>query len=150
MQSSYFKNTLVYIFENRSWGAGGFVINKTIPKLYPQDLLLMDNDSKLLLGGPLAKDKTFLIYAKNNHWYHESSNMAIQSFMEEPNAPYCFVKGLCFWSKNQIDDQILDNQWVCVDNHSDILRVPANNRYQYALAMLGIHSYNFAYEAGTA
>nr|WP_163932770.1 YqgE/AlgH family protein [Paraferrimonas sp. SM1919] len=173
LDESYFKRSVVYIFEHDDQGAMGLVVNHPIG-LKSDSLLrqmkLKDESFKLkynpevMAGGPVSQERGFVLHdnSKENNWDSTiklsdelsitTSKDILQSLGEE-HSPEKFIIALGYsgWSEGQLEQELLDNTWLTVKADADIIfNQDINKSWQAATRSLGIDPATLSNETGRA
>ncbi|MER1968730.1 YqgE/AlgH family protein [Castellaniella sp. GW247-6E4] len=165
-------NTVIYVCEHTEHGALGLVINR------PTDLTVGDllqridlnlsleigpvSHAPVFFGGPVQTDRGFVLHVPQGAY---SSSIALGEDVAlttsrdvlQDVAAGCgparilVTLGYAGWGSGQLEDELARNAWLNVLANNDILfDTPAEERYDAALAQLGIRSSMLASEAGHA
>lgn len=172
MEDKTFNRSVVYLCEHSERGALGLVINK------PSDINLKVLFEKIELhlarpelgeapvfqGGPVQTERGFVLHAPEEGTNYTSS-MSVPGGLEmttskdvleavaNGNGPERFLLtlGHAGWGAGQLEDEISKNGWLTVEADPKIVfDVPAEERFEAALALLGISSSMLSGEAGHA
>lgn len=174
-----FAKTVVYLCEHGERGALGLVINKAgdislktllekldLP-LYRVDLL----DAPVLQGGPMQTERGFVLHealfaddAKPEEAVY-AATMSIPGGLEMTTSKDVLealstgagprkalvALGYAAWGDGQLEHEIVDNFWLTVEADMSILfDVPLAQRYDKALALLGLQAWMLFPHAGQA
>lgn len=164
-------DTVIYICEHNDQGALGVVINR------PTDLTVGDllqridlelsleigvrQDAAVFFGGPVQVDRGFVLHTPVGDY---SSSIALgevalttsRDVLQEVAAgsgpdQLLVTLGYAGWGAGQLEDEMSQGAWLHVDSNLDILfGIPAEQRYQAALAQLGIDPIMLTGTAGHA
>lgn len=164
-------DTVIYICEHNDQGALGVVINR------PTDLTVGDllqrldlelsleigvrQEAAVYFGGPVQTDRGFVLHTPVGDY---SSSIALgevalttsRDVLEEVavgSGPdqMLITLGYAGWGAGQLEDEMASGAWLHVEANSDILfSTPAAQRYQAALAQLGIDPIMLTGAAGNA
>lgn len=164
-------DTVIYICEHNDQGALGVVINRptdlTVGDLLQRiDLELsleigMTQDNAVYFGGPVQTDRGFVLHTPVGAY---SSSIALgdvalttsRDVLQEVAAgsgpdQILVTLGYAGWGAGQLEDEMSQGAWLHVDANLDILfSTPASERYQAALAQLGIDPIMLTGTAGHA
>jgi putative transcriptional regulator len=164
-------NTVIYVCEHTGDGALGLVINRptdiTVADLLKRiDLDLSTDadgvqDAHVFFGGPVQTDRGFVLHAPAGGYSSSiklgdlaltTSRDVLQDVANGKGpARLLITLGYAGWGAGQLESEMSQNAWINVDASSDILfDTPAENRYQMALAKLGIDPVMLAGDAGHA
>ena len=174
MADDTFSGTVVYLCEHSDKGALGLVINKpidiTLANLFEKvDLSLEGSalaEQPVFYGGPVQTERGFVL--------HEPQSSDAQTFSSTLQVPgglemttskdvleamshghgpkrVLVTLGYSGWSAGQLEDEIGRNGWLTVDAEPHIIfDTPVAERYDRALALLGIDPRMLSQEAGHA
>lgn len=176
MLDDAFAQSVIYICEHNEHGALGLVINKptdvTLEQLFNKvDLTL--NDLRLLnqavyYGGPVQTERGFVLHdqprkEENTPGYTASlqvpcglemtSSKDILEEIAQGRGPEHFLitLGYAGWDAGQLELEISRNGWLSVVANADIIfRTPAGDRYNQALALLGVRAGSLVGNVGHA
>jgi putative transcriptional regulator len=165
-------NTVIYVCEHTEHGALGLVINR------PTDLtvgdLLQRIDLKLSLeigpiqkapvffGGPVQTDRGFVLHVPQRAYGSSialgddvaltTSRDVLQDVADGHGPEHVLVTlGYAGWGAGQLEDELVRNAWLNVLATREILfETPAEDRYDAALAQLGIRPSMLTGDAGHA
>ena len=179
LQDAIFSKSVVYVCEHTPHGAMGLVINKPaeismITLFGKVDLLLQRQDlteAPVFQGGPVQTERGFIL--------HESvfsdsdkpeqplfaSSMAILGGLEmttskdvlealsNGSGPRKVLVSLGYsaWGEGQLETELGENSWLTVDaDRSVIFDTPVAQRYDKALALLGLQAWMISTQSGHA
>jgi putative transcriptional regulator len=174
MADDTFSGAVVYLCEHSEKGALGLVINKpidiTLANLFEKvDLSLEGSElaaQPVYFGGPVQTERGFVL--------HEPQGDQAQAFNSTLQVPgglemttskdvlealshgqgpkrVLVTLGYAGWSAGQLEDEIGRNGWLTVDAEPGIIfDTPVAERYDRALALLGIDPRMLSQEAGHA
>ena len=174
-----FAKSVVYVCEHSERGALGLIINKpsdmTMETLFSKvDLSLQRADLKaqpVFHGGPVQLDRGFVLHdplytaqdKPEESLY--ASTMTIPGGLEMttsrdvleaiamgagPQRVFLSL-GYSAWGEGQLETEIKENSWLTVDaDHTLIFATPIEQRYDRALALLGLQSWMISSQAGHA
>jgi putative transcriptional regulator len=179
MQDEMFGRSVVYVCEHSEKGALGIIINKpsdiTMGKLFDKvDLPLRREDLELepvFQGGPVHTERGFVLHdriviesgAADESAY--SATLTIPGGLEMTTSrdvlealstgagPHRVLVSLGYstWGEGQLESEITENAWLTV--HADagvIFDTPVAERYDTALALLGVQPWALSAAAGRA
>lgn len=174
LKDFWFKKSVVYICEHNETGAMGIIINKTIKK-YTIDTIL--NNLKIIstqrdpsiclnkpifLGGPLLDDRGFIVHTPKKGFVSSinissktmiTTSKDILETLGTPNQPQDILVALGYsgWSKGQLEQELLENNWLTVPADERILfHTPVLERWNEAAKILGINILNITNQLGHA
>lgn len=174
MADDTFSGAVVYLCEHSEKGALGLVINKpidiTLANLFEKvDLSLEGNDlaeQPVYFGGPVQTERGFVLHEKLGSTESPyNSTLQIPGGLEMTTSKdvlealahgggpkrVLVTLGYSGWAAGQLEDEIGRNGWLTVDaNREVIFDTPIEQRYDRALALLGIDPRMLSQEAGHA
>ena len=161
MDDQFFAGSVVYICEHNDDGAMGVCINKPSPLTMNQFFEAINertplqyDETAVLLGGPMQVDRGFLVHTPVGSW--ESSLLVTDDIAfttsrdiienlaknrdNDMNKTLATI-GYSGWKKDQLEQELADNAWLVVPASQHIMfDVPVDERYQAALALLGVNA----------
>ncbi len=174
MADDNFSGAVVYLCEHSEKGALGLVINKpidiTLANLFEKvDLSLEGNDlaeQPVYFGGPVQTERGFVLHEpQGDDAQGFSSTLQVPGGLEMTTSKdvleamshgqgpkrVLVTLGYSGWSAGQLEDEIGRNGWLTVDAEPGIIfDTPVAERYDRALALLGIDPRMLSQEAGHA
>lgn len=170
MADPYFSKTLTLICEHSDKGAIGLVINKPIDvslgNLFEQvNIDLQDEALRMetvYFGGPVLVDRGFVLHQPLSDWHSTlkinddtglTTSKDILEAMATGNGPgrVLVTLGYAGWAPGQLEDEIKRNGWLSVAaNNRIIFDLPAEQRLDAAMALLGLNYGNLSDVAGHA
>lgn len=173
MDDPFFQRSVIYLCEHNDDGAMGLMLNRmtdtSIAELVSKINFMMadnrrvDSDAVVLLGGPVNLDKGFVLHSKCIPPFERSeaissdiwltSSLDVLETLGKPNAPehYLVTIGCCSWSAGQLEAEIRQNMWLVAPCDARILfDTPYAQRWQSAVALLGISASDLSMEGGRA
>lgn len=171
LQDGFFKHSVTYICEHNEDGAMGLVINHPIDVTVGELLEKIDihgdtsqqsaNDT-VFAGGPVKTDRGFVLHSPKQGY--SASQQLSQSVMittskdvlnslATADAPdeFMIALGYAGWEQGQLEQELLDNAWLTIEADPEIIfNTPVEQRWDKALAMLGIEASQLTTEAGHA
>ncbi len=176
MGDDRFHETVIYLVGHGDEGAMGLVINQSLEDMRFADILeelqLGEKDEliqlpdqvrnrKVLRGGPVQKSRGFVLHSSDYFRVGNSyevtddicltATLDILKAMAFKNSPSeaLFALGYCGWSPGQLENEIQGNGWLTVPFSRELLfGLPIENRYDAALASLGITRATLSATAG--
>lgn len=179
LKDSTFSKSVVYLCEHSERGALGLVINKpsdiTLQALFEKlDLPLTRPDvvnSPVLQGGPVQTERGFVLHEAvfadqdkpSDPVY--ASTMTIAGGLEMTTSKdvleaistgggprkLLITLGYSAWGEGQLESELAENCWLTVAaDQTVIFDTPIEQRYNKALALLGLESWMLSSEAGHA
>jgi len=179
MGDERFANSVIYVIEHNDEGAMGLVINEAHEEVRfgdvledlslgdPEDLIRLSSEiaqREVVRGGPVESARGFVLHS-NDYFIEGSSivvgeSMCLTASMEilrdiafSSGGPdrSLFALGYCGWGAGQLEDEIAQNSWLTARCPDEIVfSVPLPDRYDKALAALGINRAILSSDAGHA
>lgn len=179
LDDAIFAKSVVYVCEHSPRGALGLVINKPsdikMEALFGKvDLPLLRHDltdSPVFQGGPVQVERGFVLHealfaegAKPEDALY-ASTMTIPGGLEMTTSKDVLEAlstgsgprkvlvslGYSAWSEGQLETELGENSWLTVDaDQAVIFDTPVEQRYDRALALLGLQSWMLSTQAGHA
>ncbi len=176
MGDDRFRDTVIYLVGHGDEGAMGLVINQNLEDMRFADILeelqlgnkdelihLPDSvkNRKVLRGGPVQKSRGFVLHSSDyfrvGNSYEVNDDICLTAtldilkaiaFHNEPSEAL-FALGYCGWSPGQLENELQLNGWLTVPFSRELLfGLPIENRYDAALASLGITRATLSASAG--
>lgn len=163
-----FRQSVTYICEHHDNGALGITINRaidfTLGELFEQLDYQSDADNTvpLLLGGPVQKQRGFVLHSTEKQWETTisvsdevcitGSKDILQAMAAEEGPQEALVAlGYAGWDAGQLESEVANNSWLTVPaNKHIIFNVPLEKRWTAAAAELGIDMHLLSSQAGHA
>ncbi len=163
-------DSVIYVCEHNDQGALGLVINRATD-LGLRDLLDRLNvpiaehvalqDRVVMFGGPVQTDRGFVLHDSKVQY---SSSLAVGALslttsrdvledLAQGKGPenVLVTLGYAGWSAGQLEQEMSQNAWLNVKANEEILfQTPFEQRYDSALAVLGINPMMLTGDAGHA
>jgi putative transcriptional regulator len=164
-------DSVIYLCEHTEHGALGLVINR------PTDLTVGDllkriqleiainvgavQDAPVVFGGPVQTDRGFVLHVPLGDYSSSvkvgdvaltTSRDVLEDVAEGRGPEQMLVTlGYAGWGAGQLESEMAQNAWLNVGaTHSLLFQTPFENRYEAALAQLGISSSMLASDIGHA
>ena len=175
MADGTFAGAVVYLCEHTEKGALGLVINKPIDiklkNLFEKVELTLDRadiaDTPVYFGGPVQTERGFVLHeSQGGETSPYSSTLTIPGGGLEMTTSKDVLEalsngagpkrilvtlGYSGWSAGQLEDEMGRNGWLNVGAAPEVIfDTPAEQRYERALSLLGIHPGMLSQEAGHA
>jgi putative transcriptional regulator len=174
MADDTFAGTVVYLCEHTENGALGLVINKPIDiklkNLFEKVELSLDREElaelPVYFGGPVQTERGFVLHEKQgDDGGAYSSTMSVPGGLAMTTSKdvlealssgtgpkkVLVTLGYSGWQAGQLEDEIGRNGWLTVDaDPAVIFDTPIEQRYERAVALLGIDPRMLSQEAGHA
>lgn len=176
LSDELFGRSVVYMCEHSDRGALGLVINKPADMRLPQlfDKLEMPlqradlTDMPVYQGGPVQTERGFVLHeavpgAEGETVY--ASTMTIPGGLEMTTSRdvleamstgagprrVLITLGYSSWGKGQLESEIVENSWLTVPaDHALMFDTPVEQRYERAMALLGLQPWMLSPDAGHA
>lgn len=176
LSDELFGRSVVFMCEHSERGALGLVINKPsdilLPRLFEKVDLPMGRDDLALQpvfqGGPVQTERGFVLHEAIEGGEGESvyaSTLSIPGGLEMTTSKdvleamasgagprKVFVTlGYASWAQGQLESEITENSWLTVEaDPSLIFDAPVAERYERAMALLGVQPWMLSPDAGHA
>ena len=179
LDDAIFSKSVVFVCEHSPRGALGLVINKPadldMEALFAKvDLPLHRQDlaaAPVFQGGPVQTERGFVLHeavraeGQDPHQSLYASSMSIPGGLEMTTSrdvlealsagsgpPRVLVSlGYSAWGEGQLEAELGENSWLNVDaDPSIIFETPVHQRYDRALALLGLEAWMLCLPAGHA
>jgi putative transcriptional regulator len=179
LEDAMFSKSVVYVCEHTPRGALGLVINKPadikMAALFGKvDLPLMRDDltdNLVFQGGPVQMDRGFVLHesvfppADKPAESLYASTMSIPGGLEMTTSrdvlealstgsgprKVLVSLGYSAWGEGQLETELGENSWLTVDaDPAVIFDIPVEQRYDKALALLGLEAWMISSQAGHA
>jgi putative transcriptional regulator len=175
MGDGTFSGAVVYLCEHTDKGALGLVINKPIDirlkNLFEKVELSLERDDlagqPVYFGGPVQTERGFVLHERlGDDGGHYNSSLAIAGGELEMTTSKDVLEalsngagpkkvlvtlGYSGWGAGQLEEELGRNGWLTVAAQPEIIfDTPAEDRYERALALLGIDPRMLSGEAGHA
>lgn len=179
LQDDVFHRSVVYLCEHSQRGALGLVINKPCDidmkglfakvelPLRREDLF----DAPVFLGGPVQTERGFVLHEATFSAANQpadpvyASTMSIEGGMEMTTSKdvlealstgsgprkVLISLGYAAWGEGQLESELSENSWLTVAADPELIfNTPVAQRYDKALALLGLESWMLSSQAGHA
>lgn len=165
-----FARSLTYICEHNDQGALGVVVNRptemTLRNLFGQIDLPLDIASlaaqPVYFGGPVQTDRGFVLHQPIGDWQSTLSvqgavglttSKDILEAVSRGDGPEQILVSLGYagWAPGQLEQELAQNAWLTVEaDPAVIFAKPAADRFEAAMALLGVNLATLSDEAGHA
>ena len=170
LQDPWFANSVTYIWKHNAEGALGIVVNKpmkaSVADIFKELEIVCSVDEepfrqqRVLAGGPVERDKGFIIHDSSNSWDSSisispgvsicTSKQILQDIADGKGPEnYLVALGCAGWDAGQLEQELIDNAWLTTPADISLLysrdfsRKPAS-----AAALLGINLSQLSPDAG--
>ena len=179
LEAESFARSVVYLCEHSERGALGLIINKptdiTLKGLFDKvDLSLRREDltkEPVFQGGPVQTERGFVLHEPMLMDKAETDESAYASTMTSPGGlemttskdvlealatgagprRVLVTLGYAAWGEGQLESELAENSWLTVGaDQAVIFDTPVGERYDRALALLGLQAWMLSPEAGHA
>jgi putative transcriptional regulator len=173
MADQNFAGSVVYLCEHTDKGALGLVINKpiaiTLANLFEKVELPLNRaelaGQPVFFGGPVQTERGFVLHEQQDEGSAYNSTLAIPGGLGMTTSKdvlealsggagpkkLLITLGCSGWSPGQLEDELGRNGWLTVDaDPAIIFDTPVEQRYDRALALLGVDPHMLSQEAGHA
>lgn len=156
MKDPVFGETVVLVWHHDAEGAIGVVVNREVPETLPDILdtvpdgvdMSVFSKTHVAWGGPVETQAGTVIVnepiASDVGW-NLQPNLSVSRSMDVLNdllrhpRPFLLCLGYAGWGPGQLDDEIVAGGWLFTDLDADLVfQVPNDERYDHALASLGL------------
>ena len=158
LEQSPFDQAVILIADHNDEGAMGLVLNHpgttthaTLFKKMKLDTSQLSNpDQPIMLGGPVAPERGFVLHDGDCYWdntFSVSDNLKLTTSTDiltdiaagKGPSHWLFALGYSGWDAGQLEEEIRHNAWLT--SHSDqqlIFTLPPEQRWRQALHQLGV------------
>ena len=176
LSDALFGRSVVFMCEHSERGALGLVINKPsdirLPRLFEKIDLPMGradlHDTPVFQGGPVQTERGFVLHEAIDSAEGESiyaSTLAIPGGLEMTTSKdvleamssgagprrVLVTLGYASWAQGQLESEITENSWLTVAaDPAVIFDAPVHERYERAMALLGLQPWMLSPDAGHA
>jgi putative transcriptional regulator len=165
-----FEKTVIYLCEHREEGSVGLIINRPMQfslslvfeQLDIEPIRIEQSSLPLMFGGPVQPERGFVVHKELGEWRSSlflqedvtvtTSNDIIRAIADDKGPKEVLVTlGYSGWVENQLEKEILNNQWLVCPYRSELLyEVPFEDRWEYAGLTLGIKMNQLSVNSGHA
>lgn len=174
MVDEAFAGSVIYLCEHNEKGALGLVINKpislTLGNLFEKVELELPDEAMaarpVFFGGPVQTERGFVLHEPlDEQGNHYNATLVVPGGLEMTTSRdvlealsngagpkrVLVTLGYSGWAAGQLEEEIGRNGWITVDAKAEIIfDTPIEERYDKALALLGIDPRMLSQEAGHA
>lgn len=178
MGDESFRESVVYLVGHSDEGAMGLVVNQSLDDMRfadileelelgePDEIIRLPEDvreRRVMRGGPVQRGRGFVLhspdYFREDNSYPVTDEVFLTATLDIlksiafQNAPAdaLFALGYCGWSPGQLEAELKHNSWLTVPFERELLfEVPVGERYDAALASLGVTRARLSMFAGNA
>jgi putative transcriptional regulator len=174
MADDNFSGSVIYLCEHSDKGALGLVINKPIDiklrNLFERVDLTLDREdlveAPVFFGGPVQTERGFVLHDPiDANATHYNSTLAVPGGLEMTTSKdvlealsagagpkrVLVTLGYAGWGAGQLEDELSRNGWINVAADPGVIfDTPVEERYERALALLGISRAMLSQDAGHA
>ncbi|NJM29934.1 MAG: YqgE/AlgH family protein [Rhizobiales bacterium] len=168
-----FERSVIYVCAHSEQGAMGLIVNKSAPLVSFADLLGRDSEKPLrsvseeamhtpiLFGGPVETGRGFVLhtsdYFKSDSSLPITERIALTATLDILHAiaggkgprHSLLTLGYSGWAPGQLEDEIRRNGWLnCDADEALLFNDPLDDRYEHALAKLGVDPAMLSSQAG--
>jgi putative transcriptional regulator len=170
MVDSYFANTVTFLWKHSAEGALGIVINKPLRACVADIFDELDivcsvaegpfQTKHVLAGGPVERDKGFIIHDAGKSWESSisitpdisicTSKIILQDIASGGGPEnYVIALGCAGWDAGQLEREISENAWLTAPADTDLIfSSDYATKAGAAAALLGIDLQQISPEAG--
>jgi putative transcriptional regulator len=172
LDETFFERAVIYICEHDQKGAMGIMVNRPIGvevedlleqmELYLSPEFSFSLDNQVLIGGPVAPERGFVLHTPQKHWINSTeiseeimltSSRDILAAIGSDKSPEQFIVALGYagWSKDQLEQEIVDNTWLTIKATPDLLfNIDHEHLWQMATQQLGFDIWQMSSQIGHA
>lgn len=179
MTDPYFSKTVTYICTHNEDGAMGVIINRsadiTVANLFKQIQLEVKSQPMLKktvhFGGPVQTERGFILHdimpapydefnstiVINNTVALTTSKDILEAAAQNKGPQKMLIAlGYAGWTAGQLESELAQNAWLSLktdkleDVHTLIFDKPDNEKFDYAMRMMGLNLANLSEVAGHA
>lgn len=175
LSDELFGRSVVFMCEHSERGALGLVINKPsdilLPRLFEKVDLPMGRDDLIELpvfqGGPVQTERGFVLHeavsGEGESVYASTlsipgglemttSKDVLEAMASGAGPRRVFVSlGYASWGQGQLESEITENSWLTVEADPNLIfDAPVAERYERAMALLGLQPWMLSPDAGHA
>ena len=171
LHDTFFERSVIYLCEHNEQGAMGVMINRPIGvdvnELLKQMQLddfhtIEDINSQVLLGGPVAQEKGFVLHSPQSQWSSSqqisdelmlTTSRDVLTSLGGRDAPKHFIVALGYagWGRHQLEQELGENSWLSIPIDHDILfNIPHDERWIKATQSLGFDIGQLSSQTGHA
>ena len=142
LSGSYFEKSMTYLWKHNADGALGIVINKplkaSVADIFEELGIAFDIDKdigqrkQVLAGGPVEKDKGFIIHDSDSRWESSISVTPELTICTSKNIlrdiangagpkNYLVALGCAGWDSGQLEEEISANAWLTVPADPELI-----------------------------
>ena len=166
----YFSNTVTYLWKHNADGALGIVVNQPLSMSIADIFEELDiqcsveddrfRDQRVLAGGPVERDKGFIIHDSTKEEYSPlrvgdrfslSTSKELLQDIADGKGPDKFLValGCAGWDAGQLEQELADNAWLTAPASSELVfSSDYENKASHAAAQLGIDLAQLSPDAG--
>lgn len=173
VQDEVFARSVVYMCEHSERGAMGLLINKPgdilVRHLFDKVELPLERpdlaEQPVFQGGPVQTERGFVLHepvgADGESVYASSllisgglemttSRDVLEAMSAGSGPRRAFMSlGYSSWGQGQLESELAENSWLTVEANVELIfEVPVDQRYDQALALLGLQAWMISPEAG--
>jgi putative transcriptional regulator len=179
LEDALFAKSVVYVCEHNAKGALGLVINKPsdidLSGLFDKVNLPMERDDlaaqPVFHGGPVQTERGFVLHDQSVTPEDKAASPLYASSMSIPGGMEMTTSkdvleaiasgsgprrvlvslGYAVWGEGQLETELGENSWITVTaDRSIIFDTPVAERYDKALALLGVQAWMISTQTGRA
>lgn len=171
MQDPRFASSVILVCAHSDQGAMGLVINKPTTDLRLRDMLEQLSitpetnmrNIPVYFGGPVEHGRGFILHEQSycsdlstlkvNAEFAMSSTIDVLEDLAQGRGPEHVILALGYagWGPGQLEQELAQNAWLTTDSASDLVfETPDYNKWEAALARLGVSALTLSSEAGRA
>lgn len=163
LKNTAFGESVIYMCQDDQNGAMGLIINhpiqETLKKVFEE--LEIDHGEThhsilnfpIHIGGPVRSDNIFVLHTIHEGREYENTilvqdGLAVTTSMDileeiADNCPpdgFLVLAGYSSWAKNQLADEIKENDWLSIHaDHKIVFNLDSQEKWQTCLQNIGVH-----------
>ena len=170
LEDPNFARSVTYICAHNEDGAMGIVVNRALDMTLGEILdqvevpstLAAVGERQVYLGGPVHTDRGFVLHRPAQNWQSSISVTAEGALCTSRDILEAIARGdgpddtlvalgYAGWSAGQLEAEIAQNAWLSGPADLDIVfKIPAEQRWQRAAALLGVDLHYISHDVGHA
>ncbi|QIR15160.1 YqgE/AlgH family protein [Shewanella aestuarii] len=172
LEETFFERSVIYLCEHDDKGAMGLIINRPIGLeledlleqmgLNPPAELAFQINSQVLVGGPVAPDRGFVLHTPQSDWINShkvsddcmlTTSRDVLSAIGTKNSPsnYLVALGYAGWGKDQLEQELAENTWLTIKATPDLLyNKNPEHLWEIASKQLGFDMWQLSNQVGHA
>ncbi|MCT8985713.1 YqgE/AlgH family protein [Shewanella phaeophyticola] len=172
LDDTFFERSVIYICEHNDKGAMGIMVNRPIGvdveelldqmELNPSPEHMFSINEQVLIGGPVAPDRGFVIHTPQKNWINSveisdysmlTTSRDILTSIGTGKSPDKFIVALGYagWGKDQLEQELAENTWLTIKASPELLFNGDHEQlWQSATQALGFDFWQMSTQIGHA